>query len=125
MLVEYFLNHFKKQRARQSLQLTPEAKRKLIEYHWPGNVRQLRNVIDSAVVLAVGDEIKASDLGLHDLKQSKFDSLNIEEWEKRLIQEALERTQGSMPEAAELLGISRATLYRKIETYKIDRSESA
>lgn len=125
MLVEYFLNHFKKQRARQSLQLTTEAKRKLIEYHWPGNVRQLRNVIDSAVVLAVGDEIKASDLGLHDLKQSKFDSLNIEEWEKRLIQEALERTQGSMPEAAELLGISRATLYRKIETYKIDRSESA
>jgi DNA-binding NtrC family response regulator len=94
------------------------------KYAWPGNVRQLRNVIDSAVVLANGTEIKASELALHDtLNDSDLDSLNIEQWEQRLIREAMRRCRGSIPDAAELLGISRATMYRKLESYQIDRDE--
>ncbi len=121
LLVDTFLEHFRHQRGRHQLCMSPAARKKLLEYHWPGNVRQMRNVIDSAVVLAIGNEILPGDLGLHDVSEGVLDTLKIDEWEKRLIQEALKRTRDSMPEAADLLGISRATLYRKIETYGIDR----
>ena len=95
----------------------------MIEYSWPGNVRQLRNLIDSAVVLATGDEIRATDITLHESKTEIYDTLNIEQWEQRLIQEALRRTKANIPEAADLLGISRATLYRKIETLGLNKDE--
>jgi DNA-binding NtrC family response regulator len=84
-------------------------------------VRQLRNVIDSAVVLATGDEIQLADLGLREAGGESFDSLELAAWERRLIQEALARAGQSVPEAAKLLGISRATLYRKVEEYGIPR----
>jgi DNA-binding NtrC family response regulator len=95
----------------------------MLQYSWPGNVRQLRNVVDSAVVLAVGNEIRVTDLTLQEAKSDDFDTLNIEQWEHRLIQEALRRTRSNIPESAELLGISRATLYRKLETYSIKRDD--
>ncbi|MBU6174851.1 MAG: hypothetical protein KGQ60_13660, partial [Planctomycetes bacterium] len=58
---------------------------------------------------------------LHESKPDVFDTLNVEHWEQRLIREALKRTRGNIPESAELLGISRATLYRKLEIYNIDK----
>ena len=122
LLVTHFLDHFRRQHGRPSLQLSPEARQKLLAYNWPGNVRQLRNVIDSAVVLAGGNRIEASDLGLHEISgQAELESLSLDHWERRLIAEALKRTSGSVPEAAKLLGLGRATLYRKIEEYGIDR----
>jgi Nif-specific regulatory protein len=123
LLVEHFLEHFRRQHGRPSLKLSPTAKRRLLEYHWPGNVRQLRNVIDSSVVMADGDEILVNDLGLRDTGGLPMDTLKLDDWEKRLIIEALERTGGNVGEACELLGISRATAYRKLKDYGIDRSE--
>ena len=84
-------------------------------------MRQLRNVIDSAVVMASEETIQPGDLGLYDAGTDQLNSLRIEDWEKRLIRAALERTDGSVPEAAKLLGIGRATLYRKIDEYEIKR----
>jgi two-component system, NtrC family, response regulator HydG len=123
LLIDHFLEHFGKQHGRMHLRLSESARKRLLEYNWPGNVRQLRNVIDSAVVLAIGDEIESSDITLHESKAELYDTLNIEEWEQRLIREALRRTKSNIPEAADLLGISRATMYRKLETYKIDKEE--
>ncbi len=120
-LVEFFLDHFRRQHGRPGLAVSKEARQKLLTYHWPGNVRQLRNVIDSAVVLADGDEIVPDDLGLRDVG-GELDSLRLDVWEPRLIAEALKRTGNQVPAAAELLGVSRATLYRKIDEYKIARS---
>jgi Nif-specific regulatory protein len=86
-------------------------------------VRQLRNVIDSAVVLAGGPLIEVDDLGLRDSGLGgDVDVLRIDIWEKKLIIEAIRRAHGSVPEAAKLLGLSRATLYRKLEEYGIDKS---
>ena len=65
--------------------------------------------------------IESDDLGLRDAGISRLDTLSIEEWERRLIRKALTRTGGSVPQAAKLLGISRATTYRKIADYEIDR----
>ena len=121
LLVDFFLDHFRRERGRLNLKLSDAARKQLQKYRWPGNVRQLRNVVDSAVVLAEGDQILPEDLGLRDSGAGQLDSLKIEDWERKLITEALKRAGGSVPEAAKLLGIGRATLYRKIEIYNIER----
>jgi Nif-specific regulatory protein len=120
-LVDFFLAHYRRERGRPALELSGAARAKLLAYRWPGNVRQLRNVIDSAVVLADGEQIQPHDLGLRDSGGGELDSLEIDVWEKKLILEALRRTDGNVPEAAKLLAIGRATLYRKIEQYGIER----
>jgi Nif-specific regulatory protein len=121
LLIDFFLDHFRRERGRPHLKLSDAARAKLLAYRWPGNVRQLRNVIDSAVVLAEDDEILPRDLGLRDSGGDSLDSLQIDVWEKKLILEALRRSDGNVPDAAKLLAIGRATLYRKIETYGIQR----
>ena len=79
-------------------------------------------MIDSAVVLAMGKAIDEQDLGLQDTGTTgELDSLRMDVWEQRLIVEALKRTAGNVPEAAKLLGVGRATIYRKIEEYGIVR----
>ena len=121
-LIDYFLDHFRLQHGRPNLTLSASARSKLLHYPWPGNVRQLRNVIDSAVVMAEGPQIEEADLGLHDAQGFEIDSLRLSDWEQKLIRDALQRTGGNVPEAARLLGISRATLYRKIDEYGLRRT---
>lgn len=121
LLVDHFLNHFRVVHGRPELRLSPAVRKMMLTYPWPGNVRQLRNVIDSAVVMAVGNEIEPSDLSLREVGNSQFDSLRIDVWEERLIREALKRTQNNINESTRLLGVSRATLYRKLEQFSIDR----
>ena len=121
LLLTHFLDRFKHLHGRPELGLSEPAQKTLLEYPWPGNVRQLRNVIDSAVVLSQGDTIDVDDLGLFDAGTDHLDTLKISDWERRLIRRALQRTGGNVPEAAKLLGIGRATLYRKIDDFKIER----
>jgi two-component system response regulator HydG len=122
-LVDHFLDHFGRTHGRPSMTLAPDARAKLLAYQWPGNVRQLRNVIDSAVVMAEGCIILPDDLGLRDVgtSQGQLETLRLDFWERKLIVESLQRTAGKVPEAANLLGLGRATLYRKIEEFGIDR----
>ncbi|HAC92422.1 MAG TPA: sigma-54-dependent Fis family transcriptional regulator [Planctomycetaceae bacterium] len=121
ILTNHFLEHFRSQHGRQNLRLSDEARERLLKYQWPGNVRQLRNVIDSAVVLAAGSVIMPGDLSLQDVGVERLDTLRLDLWEERLIREALTRTSNNINEAAKLLGVSRATLYRKLEQYSIER----
>ena len=121
MLIDFFLEHFRTQHGKPNIKLSKKANAKLLAYQWPGNVRQLRNIIDSAIVMAEGDEIQLSDLGIRDASDGELETLRIDHWEQKLIKDALKRTSNSVPKAAELLGISRATLYRKIDEYKIER----
>ena len=79
-------------------------------------------MLDSAVVLADEDEIRPADLALRDsARAANSTRCEIDHWEQKLITEALTRTGDNVPEAAKLLGIGRATLYRKIEQYRIER----
>ncbi len=119
-LVDYFLQHYARVQNRPGIKLSPEARSRLLGYSWPGNVRQLRNVIDSAVVLATDDLIQVRDLSLRDdgvEASDEIGSLRIDEWERKLIVEAMKRTGDNIAEAVKLLGIGRATLYRKLEEY--------
>ena len=127
ILMELFLQHFKRQHGRPQLTLAKAAKNYLIQYAWPGNIRQLRNVIDSAIIMADSDEIKIADLTIQELDASKrndqqLDSLKIDHWEQHLIKQAMQQTGDNIPQAAVLLGVSRATLYRKLQQYQIEKN---
>ncbi len=121
LLLNHFFDHFRARHGRPQLRFSDEARHRMLAFNWPGNVRQLRNVIDSAVVLADGAEITIDDLGIRDVRNEELESLKFDFWERKLIKEALSRTDGGIPAAAELLGVSRATLYRKIDDYAIER----
>lgn len=122
ILINHFLEHYRNQHGKFELQISKAAMEKLLSYQWPGNVRQLRNVIDSAVVMTESNEISLDDLGIRDTSEESLETLQIDHWERKLILVALKRTENSVPKAAKLLGISRATLYRKIEEYGIQRN---
>ena len=121
LLIDHFLEHFAKLHGKPDIQFSKKAAARMLAYQWPGNVRQLRNVIDSAVVMADGDAIEIEDLGIRDNGDGELSTLKIDHWERKLIGEALKRTSGNVPKAAEMLGISRATLYRKKDEYGIER----
>lgn len=123
LLIDHFFEHFRLQHHRTGLKISDAARQRMQKYFWPGNVRQLRNVIDSAVVMADEPEVLPNDLALNDSGAAidEPETLRIDHWEKRLITLALERTGGNVPEAAELLGVSRATAYRKIAEYDIQK----
>ena len=121
LLVDFFLDSFRQQHGRPRLQLSAAARNKLLAYNWPGNVRQLRNVIDSAVVMAESETIEPTDLALVDSGAGELETLQFDYWERKLINEALRRSGGNVPDAAKLLGLGRATLYRKIDEYNIPR----
>ncbi len=105
MLLDHFFERFRHCHGRPQIEMSQSARQMLEEYAWPGNVRQLRNVIDSAVVLCRSNTIEIDDLGLNDAGTDHLDTLKINEWERRLIKRALKRTAGSVPQAAQLLGI--------------------
>ncbi|MBS1834345.1 MAG: sigma-54-dependent Fis family transcriptional regulator [Acidobacteria bacterium] len=122
-LARHFLE---KQRA--DLEISPQALRILQEYPWPGNVRELRNVVTGAAVFAAGKRIQVEDLP-EELRQASFttDLHNLSvlgEAERSAISRVLEEAGGRQLQAAEMLGISRRTLQRRIKAYglKVDRA---
>lgn len=124
-LVNHFIKKFSKDGHRQVSRVAPEVMDLLMRYDWPGNVRQLENIIERAFALGEGDTILAGDLpsDIRDTyKQAGNDSrssLNLAENEKLLIIRALRETKGNKAEAAQLLGINITTVYRKLEKYQI------
>lgn len=101
-------------------EISPEALAKMKRHSWPGNVRELQHVIERAIVLASGSRIDADDISFaKSIPPAKQESLNLETLERETIQKAIDRANGNLSQAAELLGISRYSLYRKIEKFGI------
>src|SRR5690348_3986708 len=92
----------------------------LLAHSWPGNIRELDHAIERAVLLAQGDQVRASDLGLRAAASAaapRLDELPLEDVEKMLIQKALSRYDGNVSRAAQALGLSRSALYRRIASH--------
>jgi NtrC-family two-component system response regulator AlgB len=107
---------------KKALEMTPEASAALIAYSWPGNIRELRNVIERAVVLSRGDKITVNDLPdriLATPHPAGARNLTLEEMERRHIEFVLEQAM-TLEEAAEMLGINVATLWRKRRRYGLE-----
>jgi DNA-binding NtrC family response regulator len=120
-LVQHFLDTLARE-CRRQVRLTPTAQRKLQNFSWPGNVRQLRAVLENAVVMAEGDVLDAGAFLLSDSsgEHTALMPLNLEALERWAIPEALKRTGGNKTQAAELLGISRETLANKLKKYALN-----
>jgi transcriptional regulator with PAS, ATPase and Fis domain len=102
------------------IELSRDAGRALQAYAWPGNIRELRNVLERAQVLSPEKMIDTTDLHLeHRPPEPSEDRLTLDELERRHIERVFTREKGKVARAAEVLGISRSTLYHRLERYGI------
>lgn len=120
-LANHFLNTFTKRESKFGLKLSKEALQALEHHSWRGNIRELRNAIERAVILAEG-EVQSQDLPSSILQESSTaNSFPLAEVEKAHIKKILHYTSNNKTKAAQLLGIGVATLYRKLEEYGLDK----
>lgn len=123
LFANFFLDQANKELDKHLIGFDPEAITALQEYAWPGNLRQMKNVIKRATLLARKDFISVGELGDELLATSapvRATVLHDEDREKEQILEALRQTRNNKSKAALLLGIDRKTLYNKLKLYQID-----
>ena len=126
LLVASFLEEFAKENNKKITGIDARARSALYKYNWPGNIRQLRNCIESAVVMCSGSEITLEDLPPSVSGASDTDMISIPvgitlaEAEKILIQQNLAVNKGNKSKTADILGIGRKTLHRKIDEYNLE-----
>ena len=121
LLVEYFINVFSKKYKKRIKRVISTALMKLERYAWPGNVRELQHAIERAVILSEGDVLQPMDFSLSagDIHSEgiHLDNYNLEEVEKIIIRKTLSKHGGNISQAANELGLTRASLYRRLEKY--------
>ena len=123
-LTTYFVKQFSEKINRKSLEINPDFLQKLESYHWLGNVRELKNIIERSVILCNG-EILNSDVLPYEIQHQEdkinktISAFSMQSIEKLHIQKVLHYTKGNKAETARLLKIGVATLYRKIDEYNI------
>ena len=131
LLADYFLREFTVAYGRKPKELTPAAYEVLQEHHWPGNVRELRNLIERIVILNPQTRVDARHIPLQTTRRTaaeraeRFGSLQEvrEAVEREYILKKLEETNGNVTRTAELLGLERSNLYRKMKTLGIGPKE--
>jgi two-component system response regulator AtoC len=118
-LANHFLARFAAESEKPIEGITPAAQAVLMDYHWPGNVRQLENMVERAVALSAGPMIDVQDIHLDSAARKQGsetadhflpEGMTLEQWEDKMIQEALRRANGNKSQAARLLGLSRNAL---------------
>ena len=122
-----FVKEVAKENGREIDGISPHARKALFSYSWPGNIRELKNCMESAVVMAKGKTIEFDDLPSHIRGESEKEKaislelpITMEEAEKALIMETISFASGNKTKAAELLGIGRKTLHRKLSEWKVE-----
>jgi transcriptional regulator with PAS, ATPase and Fis domain len=124
LFINYFMSKFS---GKENLSVSKSALDALINYFWPGNIRELKNVIERSSILMDSEELQLEDLPYEiqqynlnlSMKETEAAPLSMASVEKLHIQKVLRHVSGNKTEAARLLGIGIATLYRKIEEYKL------
>lgn len=125
LFANFFLDQANKELGKQLIGFDAKASRALLDYHWPGNLRQMKNIIKRATLLAQGSLITPLELGVEildafGLSHHSNMALRDEETEKQHILKALKQTGNNKSRAAQLLNIDRKTLYNKLKLYRIE-----
>ncbi|WP_295758499.1 sigma-54 dependent transcriptional regulator [Undibacterium sp.] len=133
ILMQHYLRHYQSQYNKPVKTCATACIHALQDYSWPGNVRSLRHACERAVILSQSDEYQLSDFSLHEMaptvsmqltmpatnKNQVEINFRLDLQERDTVQAALDKAQGNVSQAAKLLGVSRAALYRKMERYGI------
>lgn len=120
LLADYFVDLYKRKYKKDVKSISSEAKAKLKRYTWPGNVRELQHAVERAVILSEHSTLGPQLFTLRPAptpRKAEPRTLNLEKLEREAIAEAMQSADGNVSMAAELLGITRYTLYRKMEKY--------
>lgn len=120
LLSQHFLKYYAKKYHKSVLKISEGAMGRLKRYVWPGNIRELQHAIERAVIMTDSDTLQESDFlfGRSGANQTSHnDTLNLDEVEKTAISKALQLHNGNISKAAEELGLTRASLYRRMEKY--------
>src|ERR671914_660528 len=133
VLIDFFLKKHTRNTSRLIRGLTPDARKVMLDYAWPGNVRQLESAIERAILLAEADLITVEDLPLEVRQEARpaaegpfklpSEGISFEEFERNLIVQAMERTDYNITKAAKLLGLTFRTLQYRLEKFGIKRPE--
>ena len=126
LLAQFLLQQMAERFGRSTRGLAPDAIRAIHAHRWPGNVRELENRIKGAVIMADGAVVTASDLGLQDPgEDTEYLNLRIarQRAETQAVRQALAVARGNLSRAAELLGVTRPTLYDLLEKHRIDATQ--
>ncbi len=121
-MLDYFLKKYKSKYQKPEVNVSVSVAEKLKSYDWPGNIREFEHAVEKAVILAENNRIIPGDFNFNTVTEHDFASAagyNIETHEKQLISKALNEFNFNMSKTAAQLGITRATLYRKIQKYEI------
>lgn len=123
LLTEYFINIYCHKYKKPTPKVSAAAQKKLAAYHWPGNVRELQHAIERTVILSESRVLQPEDFFFSGREQDSQDlaleNLNLEEVEKAVICKVIEKYKGNVSQAAQELGLTRASLYRRMEKYGI------
>jgi len=124
LLVQHFLTLFAKKNHKDIKGLTPQAMDSLLKYDWPGNIREVMNMIERAVVLSRAEYLDEEDLSLIVRKEpvqqhTNQGNMSLEDVERNTVLETLEAAEGNKSEAARRLGITRRTLHKKLKKYGV------
>ena len=121
LLVDYFMKMFSKKYQKTITGVSAPALKKLEKYQWPGNIRELRHTLERATILADASILQPSDFlfpeSEKDTEGVVFDNYNLEDIEKTVIRKALKKHAGNISHAAKELGLTRTSLYRRMEKY--------
>jgi len=121
LLVEHFLKKYTPRVKKRVEGVSPDCLKAMKEYHWPGNVRELENAIQRAMVISEKNYLQPEDLFLNKVTKNQpsfsLENITLEEMEKRLIQQTLDKVRGNRTQAAEILGVSVRTIRNKVKKY--------
>src|SRR5581483_4411320 len=126
LLAQFLLQQMAERYARPTRGLAPDAIRAIQAHRWPGNVRELENRIKGAVIMSEGAVVTANDLGLQDPgDDTEYLNLRIarQRAEMQAVRQALAVSRGNLSRAAELLGVTRPTLYDLLEKHRIEAAQ--
>ncbi|MCL4124985.1 UNVERIFIED_CONTAM: hypothetical protein GTU68_025815 [Idotea baltica] len=122
-LTNHYLDVYKRKYRKEDLAIDAEALKKLESYGWPGNVRELKHIVERTVIMSEGSIVRPQDIILTSSQASAVGTSNemvtIEEMEERMIREVMNRNNGNISKSAMELGLTRTSLYRRLEKFGI------
>ncbi len=129
LLAEHYFKHYVKKYSKQVRTISPALIKRMQKYHWPGNIRELQHAMERAVIMSQGSVLEAEQFffssGLQQKQQDKgseelsLENYDLEKVEKILIRKVLQKHNGNISKAANELGLTRSSLYRRLEKYEL------